>query len=115
MLVLVCIGILAPTACVLWFMNQALAFLYLAVKFGAAPVRAGWKIEALCARQPLLVGLGFGPMPPYSAQEAKALGMAWPAAFLTCFALGMMAMRGLLALTGMGRRPVALMIPWVTV
>lgn len=56
-----------------------------------------------------LVGLSFGPMPPYSAQEAKALGMAWPAAFLTCFALGMMAMRGLLALTGMGRRPVALM------
>ena len=56
-----------------------------------------------------LVGLSFGPMTPYSAQEAKALGMAWPAAFLTCFALGMMAMRGVLALTGMGRRPVALM------
>ena len=57
----------------------------------------------------LLVGLGFGPMPPYSAQEAKALGMAWPATFLTCFALGMMAIRGLLALTGMGRRPVSLL------
>lgn len=57
----------------------------------------------------MLLGLGFGPMPPYSAQEAKALGMAWPAAFLTCFALGMMGMRGLLALTGMGRRPVALL------
>lgn len=56
-----------------------------------------------------LVGLSFGPMPPYSAQEAKALGLAWPSAFLTCFALGMMAMRGLLALTGMGRRPTALM------
>ncbi|HEY3400785.1 MAG TPA: MFS transporter [Geothrix sp.] len=56
-----------------------------------------------------LVGLSFGPMPPYSAQEAKALGLAWPSAFLTCFALGMMAMRGLLALTGMGRRPVTLM------
>jgi len=57
----------------------------------------------------MLVGLGFGPMPPYSAQEAKALGMAWPSTFLTCFALGMMAIRGLLGLTGMGRRPVALL------
>jgi MFS family permease len=35
--------------------------------------------------------------------------MAWPAAFLTCFALGMMAVRGLLSLTGMGRRPVKLL------
>ena len=57
----------------------------------------------------MLVGLGFGPMPPYSAQEAKALGMAWPSTFLTCFALGMVLIRGLLSLTGMGRRPVALL------
>jgi MFS family permease len=56
-----------------------------------------------------LLGLGFGPMPPYSAQEAKALGMAWPSAFLTCFALGMVGIRALLSLTGMGRRPVALL------
>jgi predicted MFS family arabinose efflux permease len=35
--------------------------------------------------------------------------MAWPATFLTCFALGMMAIRGVLALTGMGRRPVNLL------
>lgn len=69
------------------------------------PDRAVWGPVAVMG----LVGLSFGPMPPYSAQEAKALGMAWPSAFLTCFALGMMAMRGLLALTGMGRRPVALM------
>jgi MFS family permease len=69
------------------------------------PERAVWGPAAVM----LLVGLGFGPMPPYSAQEAKALGSAWPAAFLTCFALGMMAIRGLLALTGMGRRPVALL------
>ncbi|HJW71946.1 MAG TPA: MFS transporter, partial [Geothrix sp.] len=72
------------------------------------PERAVWAPAAVM----LLVGLGFGPMPPYSAQEAKALGSAWPAAFLTCFALGMMAIRGLLALTGMGRRPVAL-LPWM--
>lgn len=69
------------------------------------PDRAVWGTVAVM----LLVGLGFGPMPPYSAQEAKALGMAWPSAFLTCFALGMMAIRGLLALSGMGRRPVALL------
>ncbi|GLH73943.1 MFS transporter [Geothrix limicola] len=69
------------------------------------PDRAVWGTVAVMT----LVGLGFGPMPPYSAQEAKALGMALPATFLTCFALGMMAIRGLLALTGMGRRPVSLL------
>jgi len=67
------------------------------------PDRAIWGTVVVM----MLVGLGFGPMPPYSAQEAKALGMAWPSTFLTCFALGMMAIRGLLALTGMGQRPVA--------
>lgn len=72
------------------------------------PDRSVWGAVAVMG----LVGLSFGPMPPYSAQEAKALGLAWPSAFLTCFALGMMAMRGLLALTGMGRRPVAL-LPWM--
>ena len=72
------------------------------------PDRSVWGAVAVMG----LVGLSFGPMPPYSAQEAKALGMAWPSAFLTCFALGMMAMRGLLALTGMGQRPVAL-LPWM--
>ncbi|HJV39134.1 MAG TPA: MFS transporter [Geothrix sp.] len=72
------------------------------------PDRSVWGAVAVMG----LVGLSFGPMPPYSAQEAKALGLPWPSAFLTCFALGMMAMRGLLALTGMGRRPVAL-LPWM--
>jgi MFS family permease len=55
------------------------------------------------------LGLSFGPMPPYSAQEAKALGMLWPSALLTCFAVGMMGMRAVLGLTGMGRRPVTLL------
>lgn len=66
------------------------------------PDRSMWGPVAVMA----LVGLGFGPIPPYSAQEAKALGMAWPSTFLTCFALGMMGIRGLLSLTGLGRRPV---------
>ena len=69
------------------------------------PDRAVWGPVALL----FLLGLGFGPMPPYSAQEAKALGMLWPSAFLTCFAVGMMGMRAILGLTGMGRRPVALL------
>ena len=69
------------------------------------PDRAVWGPVALL----FLLGLGFGPMAPYSAQEAKALGMLWPSAFLTCFALGMMGMRSILGLTGMGRRPVALL------
>lgn len=95
-------------------------FLALHLLIGALPREAPREIEGPVFQWPdramwgsvavmMLVGLGFGPMPPYSAQEAKALGMVWPSAFLTCFALGMMAMRGLLALTGMGRRPVALM------
>jgi MFS family permease len=69
------------------------------------PDRTVWGPVALL----LLVGFGFGPMSPYSAQEAKALGMLWPSAFLTCFAVGMMGMRAILGLTGMGRRPVAML------
>ncbi len=69
------------------------------------PDRAVWGPVALL----FLLGLGFGPMAPYSAQEAKALGMVWPSAFLTCFALGMMGLRAILGLTGMGRRPVAML------
>jgi MFS family permease len=72
------------------------------------PPRSVWGPVSLL----LFLGLSFGPMPPYSAQEAKALGMAWPSALLTCFAVGMMGMRAVLGLTGMGRRPVAL-LPWM--
>jgi MFS family permease len=72
------------------------------------PQRSVWGPVSLL----LFLGLSFGPMPPYSAQEAKALGMAWPSALLTCFAIGMMGMRAVLGLTGMGRRPVAL-LPWM--
>ncbi|WP_306591586.1 MFS transporter [Geothrix sp. 21YS21S-4] len=96
-------------------------FLSLHLLIGVLPAEAPREIEAprLFQRPDphvwgpvagmMLLGLGFGPLPPYSAQEAKVLALAWPSAFLTCFALGMMAIRGLLALTGMGRRPVALL------
>lgn len=101
-------------------MLLAVTFAGLHLLIGALPQEASREIDAAVFQWPDrsvwgpvavmgLVGLSFGPMPPYSAQEAKALGLAWPSAFLTCFALGMMAMRGLLALTGMGRRPVSLM------
>jgi MFS family permease len=72
------------------------------------PQRSVWGPVSLL----LFLGLSFGPMPPYSAQEAKAFGMAWPSALLTCFAIGMMGLRAVLGLTGMGRRPVAL-LPWM--
>jgi MFS family permease len=52
-----------------------------------------------------LLALSFGPMPPYSAQEAKALGLAWTSALLTCFSLGMVAMRLGLGIRGLGPRP----------
>lgn len=98
----------------------AAIFAVLHLLIGYLPREAPREIEAAAFQWPdravwgpvvvmMLVGVSFGPMPPYSAQEAKALGMAWPSTFLTCFALGMMGIRGLLALTGMGRRPVALM------
>lgn len=47
-----------------------------------------------------LLCLGDGPMAPYSAQEAKALGLFWPSAYLTCFAVGMVGIRLLLGLAG---------------
>ncbi len=58
------------------------------------------------------LALSYGPMPPYAAQEAKALGLAWPSALLTCFALGMVGLRFLLSATGLGRDPLRL-LPWM--
>ncbi|MFN8010848.1 MAG: MFS transporter [Holophagaceae bacterium] len=59
-----------------------------------------------------LLALSFGPMPPYSAQEAKALGLAWTSALLTCFSLGMVAMRLGLGIRGLGPSP-ARLLPWM--
>jgi MFS family permease len=56
-----------------------------------------------------LVGISYGPMPPFSAQEAKFLHMAWPSAMLTSLAVGMVLLRLLLGLTGMGPRPIRLL------
>ena len=67
-----------------------------------------WPAAALL----FLLALSYGPMPPYAAQEAKALAIAWPAALLTCFALGMLGLRLILGFTGLGRDPLRL-LPWM--
>jgi MFS family permease len=58
-----------------------------------------------------LVGITFGPFPPYSPQEAKGLHMLWPGAFLTSLALGIVGLRIILAFRGMGSRPIRLLRP----
>lgn len=62
------------------------------------------------------IGVSFGPVPPYSAQEAKFLHLSMPSAFLTSLALGIVGLRLILGLTGLGRRPIRRLIPmlWVT-
>ena len=64
-----------------------------------------------------LVGVSFGPIPPFSAQEAKFLHMAMPSAMLTSLAAGMVGLRLLLGVTGMGRRPIRLLglMLWMSV
>jgi MFS family permease len=59
-----------------------------------------------------LLCLGDGPMAPYSAQEARGLGLYWPSAYLTCLAVGMVGMRLLLGLSGRLAAP-ARLIPWM--
>jgi MFS family permease len=68
------------------------------------PERSVW-LPALIL---FLLALSYGPMAPYSAQEARALDMGWTSAYLTCFALGMMGLRFLLGITGLGPRPARL-------
>lgn len=68
------------------------------------PERTVWLPAAIL----FLLALSYSPMPPYAAQEALALHMAWPSALLTCFALGMVGMRFLLGLRGLGTDPMRL-------
>jgi predicted MFS family arabinose efflux permease len=72
------------------------------------PERRVWLPAAIL----FLLALSYGPMPPYSAQEAKALGLVWPSALLTCFALGMVGLRFALGLRGVGTDPLRL-VPWM--
>jgi MFS family permease len=55
------------------------------------------------------VALSYGTLTSYSAQEALGAGFAWPAAFLSCLAIGMVAMRAFMGIRGFGRRPIRLL------
>ncbi len=68
------------------------------------PERSVWLPAAIL----FLLALSYSPMPPYAAQEALALHLAWPSALLTCFALGMVGMRFILGLRGLGSDPMRL-------
>ncbi|HET8902056.1 MAG TPA: MFS transporter [Holophagaceae bacterium] len=55
------------------------------------------------------VALSYGTLTSYSAQEALDTGFAWPAAFLSCLAIGMVGMRVFMGIRGFGRRPIRLL------
>ena len=52
------------------------------------------------------VALGYGALGTYTAQEALALGMKLPSAFLSSMAVGMVVMRLAMLRRGFGRRPI---------
>lgn len=52
------------------------------------------------------VALGYGALGTYTAQEALALGLPLPSAFLSCMAVGMVVMRLVMLRRGFGRRPI---------
>ena len=55
------------------------------------------------------IALSYGALTSYSAQEALGGGFVWPAAFLSCLALGMVAMRAFMAFRGFGARPIRML------
>lgn len=52
------------------------------------------------------VALGYGALSSFSTQEALWLQLAWPSAFLSCLAVGMVAARLITGVVGLGPRPV---------
>lgn len=52
------------------------------------------------------VALGYGALGTYTAQEALALGMPLPSAFLSSMAVGMVLMRLVMLRRGFGKRPI---------
>ncbi|MBP1772096.1 MAG: major facilitator superfamily transporter [Holophagaceae bacterium] len=52
------------------------------------------------------VALGYGALGTYTAQEALALGMPVPSAFLSCMAVGMVLMRVAMLRRGFGKHPI---------
>ena len=58
------------------------------------------------------VAFSYGALTSYGTQEAISLGFAWPSAFLSCMAAGMVVMRVIMASVGFGERPSRL-LPWM--
>ncbi len=69
------------------------------------PERAVFSLSAIL----FFVALSYGALTSYSAQEAIDQGFAWPAAFLSCLAIGMVGMRVIMVLRGFGRRPIRML------
>lgn len=59
----------------------------------------------------VVLGLGYGPLPPYASQEARFLHLVWPSALLTSLALGMVLVRLALGVRGLGRDPIRMLTP----
>jgi MFS family permease len=60
------------------------------------------------------VALGYGALGTYTAQEAIALGLALPSAFLSFMAVGMVLMRVAMLRRGFGKRPIRLLPTMLT-
>ena len=69
------------------------------------PEQAVFSLSAIL----FFVALSYGTLTSYSTQEGLSLGFAWPAAFLSCLAIGMVAMRAFMGWRGFGRRPIRML------
>ena len=67
-----------------------------------------WPLATVFAPSVVLfcVALGYGAIGTYTAQEALALGMRLPSAFLSSMAVGMVLMRLVMLRRGFGKRPI---------
>jgi len=57
----------------------------------------------------LCLAISYGPIPSYGAQEAKDFHFHWTSALVSCYGIGMVALRLVLGWTGMGKNPIRLM------
>jgi MFS family permease len=57
----------------------------------------------------LCLAVSYGPIPSYGAQEAKDFGFLWTSALVSCYGIGMVALRLVLGWYGMGKNPIRLM------
>jgi predicted MFS family arabinose efflux permease len=57
----------------------------------------------------LCMAMSYGPIPSFGAQEAKDSGFLWTSALVSCYGIGMVALRLILGWYGMGKNPIRLM------